>query len=165
LDDLDLALRAQLLGWSGTYVPSAVAYHVGSATLGDVTHPRIICFLTRNQILLLMKNYPVSLLFRLGLRIMVFQALWFALTLKRGELAAYLRGVFGALRLLPRTLQKRWQLMRRQRIATGEFLRRLRSSEGQIAAWHCARRPEERSKLLETYFKICGGARRTPVFR
>ena len=50
LEDLDLALRAQLLGYTGIYLPDAVAYHIGSATLGDVLHPRIVEYLTRNQI-------------------------------------------------------------------------------------------------------------------
>ena len=58
LEDLDLALRAHLLGYTGVYLPDAVAYHIGSATLGDVLHPRIVEYLTRNQIYLLVKDYP-----------------------------------------------------------------------------------------------------------
>ena len=50
LDDLDLALRAQLLGYGGLYLPDAVAYHIGSATLGNTLHPRVIEYITRNQI-------------------------------------------------------------------------------------------------------------------
>ena len=34
MEDVDWALRAQLAGWTCRYVPSAVAYHMGSATLG-----------------------------------------------------------------------------------------------------------------------------------
>src|SRR5581483_6540227 len=30
LDDLDLALRAQLMGYSGLFLPDAFAYHIGS---------------------------------------------------------------------------------------------------------------------------------------
>src|SRR5262249_47575002 len=75
LEDSDLSLRAHLLGWKGAYVPAAVAYHIGSATLGDATHPSIIRFLTRNQLLLLVKNYPASLLLRLAMRILLFQCL------------------------------------------------------------------------------------------
>ncbi len=62
LEDLDLALRAQLLGYTGMYLPDAVAYHIGSATSGDVLHPRIVECLTRNQIYLLAKDYPRSVL-------------------------------------------------------------------------------------------------------
>jgi GT2 family glycosyltransferase len=69
LDDLDLALRAQLIGYSGLYLPSAVAYHIGSATLGEPLHPRVIELITRNQIWLLMKDYPRAVLRRLFPRI------------------------------------------------------------------------------------------------
>ena len=58
LDDLDLALRAHLLGYTGVYLPDAVAYHIGSATLGEVLHPRVVEYVTRNQIYLLLKDYP-----------------------------------------------------------------------------------------------------------
>src|SRR5690349_14354334 len=40
LDDVDLALRAQILGYRGIYVPEAIGYHLGSATLRDIFHPR-----------------------------------------------------------------------------------------------------------------------------
>src|SRR5205814_1658974 len=50
LDDVDLAFRLQLCGWNGMYVPEAVAYHIGSATLGDSMHPRIVRWMTRNQL-------------------------------------------------------------------------------------------------------------------
>ena len=60
LDDLDLALRVQLLGYRGLYLPDAVAYHIGSATLGNTLHPRVIEYITRNQIYLLVKDYPRS---------------------------------------------------------------------------------------------------------
>lgn len=41
LDDLDLALRTHLIGYRGTYLPDAVAYHIGSATFGRALHPRV----------------------------------------------------------------------------------------------------------------------------
>src|SRR5581483_5057667 len=41
LDDVDLAFRLQLCGWKGAYLPAAIGYHIGSATLGDSMHPRI----------------------------------------------------------------------------------------------------------------------------
>src|SRR4030088_985926 len=76
LDDVDLALRAQLLGHEGIYVPDAVAYHIGSATLGNSFHPKIVQWMTRNQILLIVKNYPGAVLLRLLPQIVVFQVLW-----------------------------------------------------------------------------------------
>ena len=98
LDDLDLALRVNLIGYRGTYVPEAVAYHIGSATLGQPLHPRVVEYITRNQFFVWMKDYPAPLFRRLFPRIMLYQFLWTAYALKNGGLAPYLRGVRGAFR-------------------------------------------------------------------
>ena len=84
LEDLDLALRAHLLGYTGIYLPDAVAYHIGSATLGKVLHPRIVEYLTRNQIYLLVKDYPCSVFLRLVPRIVVYQCLWLVFVFAKG---------------------------------------------------------------------------------
>lgn len=154
LEDVDLALRAHLQGWGGTYLPSAIAYHIGSATLGDAVHPNIIRFLTRNQLLLLSKNYPASILLRLLPRILLFQLLWFMLSVKRRATGAYLKGLLGVVRLLPRMLRKRRTVMRQRKLASSEFLELLRDSENQIRTWHLARDSQQRSRLLDIYFSV-----------
>ncbi len=156
LDDTDLALRAQLLGHKGLYVPSAVAYHIGSATLGDPLHPKILELLTRNQLLLVLKNYPIGILLRLLPRVVVFQSLWLGFSVRRAALLPYMRGIWGALRLLPRTLRKRKHIMRTRRMSNAEFLKFLRLSEGQICAWHRARPSGSASTLLKIYFSFFG---------
>ena len=82
LDDVDLALRVQLLGYQGIYVPEATAYHIGSATLGNVVHPEIVEWMTRNQILLVVKNYPGGVLVKLLPQIVGFQVLWLGMALQ-----------------------------------------------------------------------------------
>lgn len=60
-EDGDLNLRARLAGFECQYVPSAVAYHAGSASLGGKYWWRSRqCY--RNHALLVLKNYPASLL-------------------------------------------------------------------------------------------------------
>jgi GT2 family glycosyltransferase len=156
LEDLDLGLRAQLLGYAGIYLPDAVAYHIGSATLGDTLHPRIIEFLTRNQIYLLVKNYPRSVFFRLLLRIAVYQCLWLMFAVCNRGLAAYLRGWAGALSGLGDMRRKYRELMAKLQISDEEFLARLRDSERQIYDWQQSQSPEERSGLLKFYFSLFG---------
>jgi GT2 family glycosyltransferase len=151
LDDLDLSLRVQLLGYPGLYVSSAVAYHIGSGTLGDPFHPRIVTWLTRNQPLLLAKNFPAPVLLRLLPRVIGYQLLWLAFVAGRGALAAYLKGLLQALVLLPRMLCKRPRIMRTRKIANGEFCSLLAASEAQIFDWH--RRQTDRSRLLDIYFR------------
>ncbi|HSB75890.1 MAG TPA: glycosyltransferase family 2 protein [Terriglobales bacterium] len=153
LDDVDLGLRVHLAGYRGVYTPEAVAGHLGSATLGDVFHPRIAELLTRNQLFLLMKDYPAGALWRLLGRITVFQLFWLALVVRRGRLGSYLRGVAGALLGVPKMLAKRRRLVRSRAVSSTQFLDLLRASERQIFAWQKALPAEARSALLTAYFR------------
>jgi GT2 family glycosyltransferase len=159
LDDIDLAFRLDLCGWKGAYLPEAVAYHVGSATLGDVMHPRIVRWMTRNQLLLLWKNYPGGVLLRLLPRIWVYQVLWFAMVLRRGHIFSYVRGVFEALRLLLRILGKRKHVQSGRKISDTELLEKLRASEAQIYSWHAQHESGTKSLLLRIYFGLFGKPR------
>jgi GT2 family glycosyltransferase len=61
LEDLDLAFRGQLRGWTCRYVPDAVAYHKKSMTSGY--HSAFKAFLVeRNRIWNAMKLFPLRLL-------------------------------------------------------------------------------------------------------
>jgi GT2 family glycosyltransferase len=156
LDDPDLALRTILLGYTGLYLPDAVAYHIGSATLGDVLHPRIVEFITRNQIYLLVKDYPRSVFWRLLLRVLVYQSLWFMLAVRNGHLGAYLRGWLAGVHGIGRMRRKNRELMGKRRISNDDFLALLRESERQIYDWQRSQPPERRSDLLKVYFWVFG---------
>jgi len=58
-EDLDLAWRARLAGWKCRYVPSAIVYHVHSATVGSFSTFKIY-YGERNRIWTLLKNYPLN---------------------------------------------------------------------------------------------------------
>ena len=156
LDDLDLALRAQLLGYTGIYLPDAVAYHIGSATLGDVLHPRIVEYLTRNQIYLLTKDYPRRVFWRLLPRIGVYQALWLVYATRNHVFGPWVRGCWAGLRGWVRMRRKHRELMIKRRITDAEFLARLRESERQIYNWQQSQPSESRSGLLKLYFRLFG---------
>jgi GT2 family glycosyltransferase len=156
LDDIDLALRAQLLGYEGIYAPNAIAYHIGSATLGEPFHQKIAEWMTRNQILMIAKDYPGAVLVKLIPQIVVFQALWFGKVLRHAKLLSYLRGVIQAIRTLPRTFRKRKRLMQHRRITDADFLRILQESERQVLQWETSRPAASRSRLLKIYFGLFG---------
>ena len=65
-------------------MPDAFAYHVNSATLGQTLHPRVVEYTTRNQIFVVVKDYPATVFRRLSLRIVVYQEMWFLFAVKRG---------------------------------------------------------------------------------
>ena len=156
LDDHDLGLRAQLLGYSGLYLPEAVAYHIGSATLGEALHPRVMEYITRNQLWLLVKDYPRGALRSLLPRIIFYQCAWLVLCLRRHGLLPYLRGLMAALRGLPAMRQKHAHLMSIRKAGDAEFLSRLRDSERQVYDWVQSQPPANRSALLKLYFRVFG---------
>jgi hypothetical protein len=127
--------------------------------MGNPFHPEIIRLTTRNQILTIAKNYPLSLLLRLWPRVLAYQILWMGFSIKKRAFAAACRGLIGALRLLPRTLGKRRQVISRKVVSNREMLRRLSESEKRIWQRHAHGREGRPSKLLATYFGICGRPR------
>jgi len=91
LEDVDFCLRAARLGRFGSYVPTAVAVHQGSGTLGR-WHKDVVRLLARNQVLLVAKHYSGRDVLRYGWRILVAQALWGGVAARHGRLLSFLRG-------------------------------------------------------------------------
>jgi len=127
LEDVDLGLRCACLNYPGRYVPAAVAYHAGSASLGR-WHRETVRRISRNQILLIAKYYPVRVLFWWGWPILVAQTLWGLVALRHGTFGAFVRGKFEGLTLF-RTARRQNAALRRQ---TGRLLRILSESEREI---------------------------------
>jgi GT2 family glycosyltransferase len=91
LEDVEFGLRCAGLDYTGCYAPQAVAYHVGSATLGR-WHRQTVRRISRNQVFLVAKYYPASLLCRLAWPILVSQTLWGLVALRHGCFVAFLQG-------------------------------------------------------------------------
>jgi GT2 family glycosyltransferase len=97
LEDIDFGIRCATLGFTGAYVPEAVAYHTGSATLGR-WHPATVRKIARNQLLLVAKHYPKKWVLSYGWPVFVAQALWGLVALRHGAGFAYLEGKLDGLR-------------------------------------------------------------------
>ncbi|MEI9977242.1 MAG: glycosyltransferase family 2 protein [Ignavibacteriota bacterium] len=97
LEDVDYGLRCAAHGLSGVYVPAALAWHRGSATLGR-WHPDTVRRMARNQLFLVARHYPQRLLLRWFWPIMVAQTLWGGVALRHRTGFAWLRGVLQGLR-------------------------------------------------------------------
>lgn len=91
LEDVDFGIRCSAAGPIGIYVPAAVAYHQGSATLGR-WHPNTVRRISRNQLLIVAKHYSPRWILRYCWPILVAQTLWGLLALRHGTLLAYLVG-------------------------------------------------------------------------
>jgi len=97
LEDVDFGLRCALAGLGGVYIPEAVAYHQGSATLGR-WHGETVRKIARNQLLLVAKHYPRNWILRYGWPVFIAQALWGFIALRHGALFSYLVGKVQGLR-------------------------------------------------------------------
>jgi GT2 family glycosyltransferase len=91
LEDVDLGLRCLRQGISGVFVPHAIAWHHGSATLGS-WHPEVVRLISRNQLLLLSRHYDEGLLRRWFWPIVAGQLLWGVVAARHGTLFAWIRG-------------------------------------------------------------------------
>jgi GT2 family glycosyltransferase len=97
LEDVDLGLRCVREGLYGLWVPEALAWHHGSATLGR-WDARVVRLISRNQVRLLARHYDAAL-FRSSLRaILAGQLLWGLVALRHGAGLAWMRGKLDALR-------------------------------------------------------------------
>jgi GT2 family glycosyltransferase len=90
-EDVDFGLRCAALGLAGRYVPAAVAWHRGSATLGR-WHRDTVRRIARNQVYLIARHYPRRLRWRWMWPILVAQVSWGAVALGHGRGWAWLRG-------------------------------------------------------------------------
>ena len=97
LEDVDFGLRCAARELPGVYVPAARAWHQGSAALGP-WHSDTVRRISRNQLLLVARHYPATLLRRWFWSVATAQILWGGLALRRGTLLPWLRGVFQGLR-------------------------------------------------------------------
>jgi len=119
-EDADWGLRAALCGYACRFVPTAIAFHMGSATTSRDRCAYAHLF-SRNSLLMLMKCVPAASLLRLGPLMLAFQLKWLVASAVRGGCGAHLRGWAQALALAPATLRKRREVQRRRTISTARL--------------------------------------------
>jgi GT2 family glycosyltransferase len=98
MEDVEFGLRCASNGYTGIYEPSAVAQHLGSATLGAWS-PRTVRYIARNQVLLVARHYDQTALLRFGWSIAVAQLLWGIIAARRGAATAWMMGKLEGVRL------------------------------------------------------------------
>lgn len=111
-EDVDWAFRAQLAGFRCRYVPSAVLYHRGSATLGRGITDFNGYQLWRNPIWLVVKCFPSATLARHAPELLCGQAGNLYVALRERKLRVWARAMRDAARGLPTALRKRRDVQR-----------------------------------------------------
>ena len=97
LEDVDFGLRCAEHSLAGEYVPAAIAWHQGSASLGR-WHRETVRRMARNQVYLLARHYPRRLLWKWAWPILVGQLLWGGVALRHGAALGWLKGKWQGLR-------------------------------------------------------------------
>jgi GT2 family glycosyltransferase len=95
-EDVDFGLRCAKAGFRGVYVPAAIVFHIGSATLGKRS-AKVYYWSARNQVLLLAKHLTVLSALRAFWPILVGQSLALLAGAKHGHFLASARGKLAAL--------------------------------------------------------------------
>jgi GT2 family glycosyltransferase len=124
MEDVDFGLRCAVAGRGGVFVPSAVAYHRGSATQGEWNYDTA-WRIARNQVLLSAKHFHGQPRWP----IVAGQLLWGIVALRHGCGSAFVRGKIAGIR----------EARRIMRPSTNEYTRKvlaevLESSEANILA-------------------------------
>lgn len=113
-EDIDLAFRAQLAGWSCFYVPTSVVYHTGTGTVGIFSASRGYR-LARNSLYVVAKDLPGKLI-RCNLdHILQHLAQETVQALDRGRPWGLLRARAAAIAALPWLLNSRKSIQRARR--------------------------------------------------
>ena len=107
LEDVDFGIRCAAIHCDGVYVPQAVAYHAGSATLG-AWHKATVRRISRNQVLLVKKHFRGAP----RLPIVAGQLLWGMIALRHGAGTVWLRGKMDGLRCSPAEPASEWAQIR-----------------------------------------------------
>jgi GT2 family glycosyltransferase len=109
-EDSDWSLRAQVAGLGCRYVPAAVVYHMGSATLGREMTDFTRYHLWRNSVWMLAKCLPGGVALRHAPQLLYGQLWNLAMAVRDRRLGLLARAWRDALRGLPRMFAKRRQV-------------------------------------------------------
>jgi hypothetical protein len=122
-EDIDWNLRAQLAGLSCRYVPSAVAYHMGSATIGTGASDFVRYHMWRNALWIVAKDLPAGSILRHAPHLILGQLANLAIAVRDRKLDVWWRVWRDALRGLPGVFYKRSGVQARRRIDLRAFER------------------------------------------
>jgi GT2 family glycosyltransferase len=125
MEDVDWGFRARLLGYGCRYVPGAITYHKGSASMRREGRPDpwFWGLPVRNCIWMWSKNYPRDCLLRNAHLLLAHELAGLYFASREGMARAQLRAWRDALRGLPRVLRQRREIQASRRIGRAELER------------------------------------------
>jgi GT2 family glycosyltransferase len=153
LEDVDFNLRAVRAGYRCMFLPDSVVYHIGSATSGSKINAMTVRLTTRNNMFVISKNYTFLMLLRFLPAICIYQFFWLIFVIKKGQLTAYLNGLFQSVSKLRQMRNKRLGSSECQ-LAVSTFSQRIIESEKEVLGSIMSRRSEEgKSNALLRFYR------------
>lgn len=110
-EDVDLNMRSQLQRFQAVYLPKSKVYHIGTATVG-LYSDRYVYLCKRNDILVFVKNYSLKMYFKYLSSIWKHQFADIKYFTYRGQGRVLFKSKWGALKLLPKMLLRRFKIQR-----------------------------------------------------
>lgn len=156
LEDVDLNLRAVRAGVKVCFLPEAIIYHIGSASTGSKFNDTTIRLSTRNNLLVIIKNYEPLLIMQFLLPILVYQFFWLLFVVKHQRFKAYCTGVFEAVTMAPLMAKKRSYRHRSALLSRGQLSRKISAAEYDAITSIMRRRREKgkNNRLLQIYRRL-----------
>lgn len=106
-EDLDAGWRARLKGWRCLLIPQAVAYHKVHGTSASLKNDFLWYLSERNRLRTMVKNLPLSALFRHPLRIAVDELRYVDMIRKKAKIGTLFKSRMAVLAELPSLWRKR----------------------------------------------------------
>ncbi len=116
-EDVDLSFRAQLQGYRCLYVPEAVVYHKGSASI-VYDSPVSVYYSHRNLEWVYLKNMPLALIPVTFFPHLVYNLAAFFYFAVNGRGADFIRAKIDALKEIPKMLKKRRDIQQKRRVSS-----------------------------------------------
>lgn len=124
-EDVDIAFRARLAGYTVWYEPRAVIYHqVGGTSGGKVSNPFTRYLMPKNLWYLYLKDMPSRLFWRYLGRFVFLQALSWANAFRVGGWKlgwAHSRSILRAIIMTPMMLGQRWHIQSRRKVTAAQI--------------------------------------------
>lgn len=119
-EDVDLNMRAQLVGQKTVYLPKAKVYHIGTATVG-LYSDRYVYLCKRNDVFVLIKNFSLALYFKYLLAILRYQFRDIKYFAYRGQGLVLLRSKLNVIKMLIPMLIRRFHIQRTRSVPDSEI--------------------------------------------
>lgn len=119
-EDVDFNFRANLLGYRFRYVPSATAYHHHCASIGILSDLNVY-FSSKNDLIVLLKNLPLSLFLRNLVPILKAQIIQALTCVYHRRSWAYFRGKTRYLSQIPKMMGKRAEIQQSKVLKTKDI--------------------------------------------